>query len=109
MSILSERDLAALDELVLLLDEAYRHYFKRPDSACKSSEGYIEVRLGTVFNRLESSARNAETTPAVGVYSYALGPHRMHDFDSIDQALEAVRKWHANEMNTEYDDDGEVE
>jgi len=36
----------------------------------------------------------------VSVYSYVLGPYRNHDFDSIAEALETVREWHADTMGS---------
>jgi len=39
----------------------------------------------------------------VEIYSYVLGPNRSHDFDSVDDALDTVRKWHADEMAYEFD------
>jgi hypothetical protein len=39
------------------------------------------------------------------IYSYVLGPNRNHDFDSLDEALVAVKEWHAEEMKRDYADD----
>jgi hypothetical protein len=46
---------------------------------------------------------------AVKVYSYVLGPSRTHYFDSIPEALRAVREWHADCMaRLCYECDGEA-
>lgn len=92
---LTNSDHDKLIELMRLHDEAFRHY-SEDEAHHKRSEGYVELRLTNVFEREEGAA--PLTIKSVGVYSYALGPHRMHDFDSLDEALAEVRKWHAQEM-----------
>ena len=87
-------ELAKLHEIHRLLDEANAHALAI-DGHCKSSEGSIEVDFGNHWDRLDPANRKA---PKVSVYSYLLGPHRMHHFDSIDQALEVVQQWHRQEM-----------
>jgi hypothetical protein len=78
---------------VRLLDEAFEHYQQCPNAAWKSSENHISISLGNYWQRnLDHAA------PTVSVYSYALGPGRTHDFDTIEEALDAVRRWHAEEM-----------
>ncbi len=89
-------------EIKRLLREAYDDYFKRRDGYCKSSEGYIEVRYPTYFNY--DKYEHGEAT-SLGVYSYVLGPSRMHDFDSFDGALREVRKWHKQQIESTDDDD----
>lgn len=84
-------------EIHRLLREAYDHYFANSDGYCKSSEGYVELRWPNYFEM-----RDGETEPSCGVYSYVLGPSRMHDFDNTAEALAAVRKWHREEMAHDY-------
>lgn len=92
MTILSNEDIQKLDEIQHLLDEGLEHYLTY-ESHCKSSEGHVSVSFGNSWER-----RDGHNPIRVSVYSYALGPHRSHDFDSIDEALTEVRKWHAEEM-----------
>ena len=40
---------------------------------------------------------------SVNIYSYVFGPTRNHSFNSIDEALETVKKWHKNEINFDYE------
>ncbi|MFD8595395.1 hypothetical protein ACFV1L_10375 [Kitasatospora sp. NPDC059646] len=91
---LTEQEMSDLAELRRLLDEAYEHYFSY-EGHCKSSEGLISLHFNTVHDRL---AGDPFRLAGIGVYSYALGPHRQHDFSSMAEALDAVRGWHAVEM-----------
>lgn len=87
-----------------LLKEAYDHYFKHSDGHCKSNEGFISLEFGDYW-----SDPNCECQiKSVTICSYVFGPHRTHYYDSLDEALEEVTKWHKEEMNMtyEYDDDG---
>jgi hypothetical protein len=104
-------DLDKVREIVRLLDEAYDHYFENSDGHCKGSEGYVEIRLPNYFGRRDGVS-NWTGRPAqvgIGIYSYVLGPHRQHDFESIDEALAEVRKWHEAEMTYDYKDDWGLE
>lgn len=98
-TLLTQEDLDKLTEIQNLLDEGLAHYLTY-EGHCKSSEGHVSVHLANSWDR-----RRGENPITVEVYSYVLGPHRSHDFDSIDEALEEVRKWHAREM--QYDPDTE--
>lgn len=98
-TILTQDDIDKLVEIQNLLDEGLAHYLTY-EGHCKSSEGHVSVNLGNSWDR-----RNGENPITVEVYSYVLGPSRSHDFDSVDEALEEVRKWHAQEMA--YDPDTE--
>ena len=80
-----------LSEIRRLLNEAYDDYFRRGDGHCKSSEGYIEVRYPNYFDRAKYPDGAAS---GIGIYSYVLGPSRMHEFSDFAKALKAVRKWH---------------
>lgn len=103
MTLLTDSELAKLNELQRLIDEAYDDYINRdPDLYHKSSEGHISVSFGNYFER--SDEESPRVTPEVEIYSYVLGPHRSHYFDSIDQALETARVWHHNQLNTVYDE-----
>lgn len=86
---ITPEELDQLAEMRRLLDEAYDHYFATGDGYCKSGDGHISLRFGTYFER---------TRAEVEIYSSIYGPHRTNDFDSISEALAAVRKWHAAEM-----------
>jgi hypothetical protein len=101
--LISEQDIANLTEIQRLLDEGLKHYLTY-ESHCKSSEGYvsIEISFGTSWERFEGPVKPTYT---VNVYSYALGPHRSHQFDYPEDALEAVREWHAAEMAFVPDED----
>jgi hypothetical protein len=90
---------AKIEEIQRLLDEAYAHYFEFSDGHCKSSEGWIQIDLPTYFMR-----RDGDEQVAVSVYSYALGPSRLHRFESVDEALENVKQWHADEMTRDHTD-----
>lgn len=102
MSIISPADLEKLNEIQRLIDEAYQDYFTRDtDGHHKPSEGHISVSFGNYFERSDDNP----PSPEVEIYAYVLGPTRSHSFDSIEQALETVKAWHHNQMNTVYTDD----
>lgn len=87
---------AMFTEIRRLLREAYEHYFATSDGHCKSCEGAISLHFPNYFE-----AKNGETQPRVEIYSYVLGPNRNHSFNSLAEALVAVREWHAAEMQAE--------
>lgn len=91
-TLLSQQDLDNLVEIQRLLDEGLEHYLTY-ESHCKSSEGYVSVSLSNSWER-----REGEHPIGVEVYSYVLGPRRSHYFDSTEEALTEVRKWHEREM-----------
>lgn len=99
--LISDEDIKNLTEIQRLLDEGLQHYLTY-EGHCKSSEGYvsIEIIFGTSWERFEAAEKGKPLKPRynVNVYSYALGPHRSHDFDYPEDALEAVKEWHAAEM-----------
>jgi hypothetical protein len=96
------RDHILLIEMQRLLDEAYDHYFSRGGSHCKSQEGYIALHFNNYHDRKGGTYFHKEPEPfriaRVDVYSYVLGPVRMHVFTSVQEALDEVRKWHDEEM-----------
>jgi hypothetical protein len=102
---LTEQNKKDLEEITRLLDEGLKHYLTY-ESHCKSAEGHVEVSFsfGNSWERFEGPV---EPTMMVSVYSYALGPHRNHDFDSLEEALEAVREWHEAEMSFDPEAEGE--
>lgn len=91
-------------EIARLHDEAFDRAMQH-DGHHKSNEGSIEL----VFTNRFDEERDTDPLhiKAVGVYSYVLGPSRMHYFDSVDEALETVRGWHAAEMAHVYSEDEE--
>lgn len=90
-----------LKRIHVLLDEAYRHYFEGSDGHCKSHEGNVEVSFGNYWDRSDCEDGDSWIN-SVSVWSYALGPHRRHDFDTMAEALAAVKEWHETEMSTVY-------
>lgn len=80
---------AKVAEIIRLHDEAFEKYQTCPGAGWKSSEGSVSVHFGNYWARHE---QNDE--PSCEVYSYALGPNRNHYFNTVSQALDAVRGWH---------------
>lgn len=96
---IQEQDLRNIREIVRLLDEAYQHWWDTAeDHHAKSAEGRVSIHLPTWWERRQVRAR-AGRRVNVTVYSYVLGPTRTHHFDDTEQALDAVRQWHAEEMS----------
>lgn len=98
-------------EIHRLLDEAYQHYFENSDGYCKSSEGHLSVAFdyGNYWDRRSRVEEDKTPLPepaiSVAIYSYVLGPSRLHEFDSVDDALEAVKQWHESEMEHDYSEE----
>jgi hypothetical protein len=89
-------DFEKLAEISRLLDEAYKHYFSY-EGHCKSSEGYMHVEYGNYWDRSDNPTELK--VKSVHIYSYVFCRQgRSEDFNSIDEALDAVRGWHADEM-----------
>lgn len=85
-----------------LLKEAYDHYFDNcKDCGCKSGEGHISLEFG---NYWEDTKCECKIT-AVCIYSYVFGCSRSHCYNSLDEALEAVTRWHKEEMEAVYHND----
>lgn len=103
--LLTSEELDMLQEIHRLLEEANIHSLSR-DGYCKSGEGHISVYFGNHWNRLDPDDRKS---PSVDIYSYLLAPQRNNYFDSIEQALEAVRQWHYKEMAKDNNDPWEDE
>ncbi len=61
-------------------------------------EQVLDRYCDNVFDRMDGEA--PLSIKNVEVYSYVLGPSRMHHFDTLDNALAAMRKWHADEMES---------
>lgn len=98
--------LAKLTELMRLHDEACQAAMAL-DGHCKSSEGQVEIRLTDYFERRDGTA--PLTVTGISVYAYVVGPSRMHHFNSLDEALAAVRRWHSLTMEEILQDERERE
>ena len=97
--LLTDQEMADLRAIDVLLDEANTHAMTLGDGGWKSSEGYLSVSFGNHWERDTGEDRK----PAqVEVYSYLLGPHRSHYFDSTAQALDVVKQWHLRELAYDY-------
>jgi len=90
-----------LVELMCLHDEALEHLLKF-DGHCKSSEGSVSVHYTNSWDR--RAGEWCLKVKGVEVYAYVVGPSRTHWFDSVDEALKEVRKWHAEAMAYEGDE-----
>lgn len=89
----AEQDM--LVEISRLLAEAYAHFFSY-EGHCKSSEGHISLEFGNLWGR-ENPTRFGVT--GISVYSYVFCTEgRSQAWDTIAEALETVREWHAVEM-----------
>ncbi len=100
---MNTKDFETLITIRKLLKEAYDHYFEFSDGHCKMSEGHISLSFGDYWKDKDCECK----ITGVEIYSYVLGPSRSHYFDNLDEALEAVKEWHRNEMSTSYDEYGE--
>lgn len=93
-------DTENLIEISKLLDEAYNNYFtKSPDALVKGSDGSITVKFGTHFDRKDIGIKITKVT----IFSYIFYKERSIDFDTTEEALAEVKKWHAKEMGLSSD------
>ena len=93
-------DIENLSEITALLDEAYENYFtKSPDALAKGSDGSVTVKFGTHFERKDIGIKITKVT----IFSYIFYKERSIDFDTTEEALSEVRKWHAKEMGLSND------
>lgn len=85
-----------------LLQKIREHLFKlhkawsedpNSDGHCKSSEGYIGITLNYPNWFEAKDYLKDEPQITVSVYSYLFGPHRMHDFNSLESAWKEVQTW----------------
>jgi hypothetical protein len=100
---MNKKDFDKLLKIRTLLKEAYDYYFQHSDGHCKSSEGHISLDFGNYWEDKECELK----ITGVQIYSYVLGPDRLHYFKSLDNALESVVQWHKEQMNTDYNEYGE--
>lgn len=102
---MKKSDFDKLLEIRRLLKEAYDHYFDHSDGHCKSGEGHISLEFG---NYWEDKKCEMNIT-SINIYSYVFGSSRSHYYDTIDEALEVVRKWNKEEMSTNYEEQHKLE
>lgn len=98
---MNQQDFNKLLLIRKLLKEAYDHYFDNDfDGSHKSQEGHISVEFG---NYWEDPNCEMKIT-SINIYSYVFGSSRSHYYDSVDTALEVVKAWHKEEMETDYEE-----
>lgn len=103
-------DLAKIQFLQKLLKKGYDHYFGNGGSPHKTSEGLIEVHI-LYPNVFQSEYVGSDPEEyCISVYSYVLGPSRMHEFTgstfdlAYAKAYLAVEQWVTAELEATYDD-----
>lgn len=93
---MTPEDYAKIQSISQMLNEAYEHYFSY-EGHCKSYEGTIQIDYGNFWERNEDPSNL--TIKGVHISSYVFCSQGRHEhFDSVDEALEAVTKWHKDEM-----------
>ena len=96
---MTPEEFSKVQEISRLLREAYDHYFQY-EGHCKSSEGQINISYGNLWEREDPSELKVES---IYIYSYVFcRGERSKTWDTIDEALEEVRGWHAEEMAYDY-------
>jgi hypothetical protein len=95
-----------VQEISRLLKEAYDHYFEY-EGYCKSAEGQIEISYGNLWYRPNPYDLKVES---IYIYSYVFcREERSKTWNNIDEALEEVRGWHAEEMAYDYNSPEAIE
>lgn len=96
---MNNKDFEKLVQIRKLLKEAYDHVFHNdPDCGHKSQEGHVSVEFGNYWEDQECQMK----ITSVNIYSYVFGNSRSHYYDTVDEALEVVKRWHKEEMETDY-------
>ena len=96
---MTPEEFSKVQEISRLLREAYDHYFEY-EGHCKSSEGQINISYGNLWEREDPNELKVES---IYIYSYVFcRGERSKTWDTIDEALEEVRGWHAEEMAYDY-------
>ena len=95
---------ALLSELSTLLDLAYTHYCQARKPALKSADGTIRIEYGNLWWRRKNAPHIPPATPAIEtiiIYSSVFSATRMNYFDTLEEAVEVVRRWYeyAKELN----------
>ena len=96
---MNEEQKQKLNKLRAMLAKLHQKWQDDPnrDGHHKMSEGYVGVTLSYPdWFDAECDADkylNAEPEVSVEVYSYLFGPHRMHNFESLDEAIKEVSTW----------------
>jgi len=107
---LDQQTIDEVTEIRKLLAEAYTKALFY-DGYAKSSEGAVSIFMhpwfweqSYGFDDDDSHTATGELRPRVSVYSYVFSEdgERCHEYPSSTEALEAVRRWHAEEMAREY-------
>jgi len=88
-------DFSRIPELFAVLDAAYEAaVFKGCDM--KFSESSVSVHLGKCSVVREQFGESpADDKPVIEIFAYVFGGSRRHYFDSVDEAIEAVKGWRA--------------
>ena len=63
------------------------------DGHHKSNEGYVGVFLSYPNWFEASDYEHEQPVVTFEVYSYLFGPHRLHEFESLEKAWEEVQTW----------------
>lgn len=103
---MNNKDFEKLVQIRKLLKEAYDHVFHNdPDCGHKSQEGHVSVEFGNYWEDQECQMK----ITSVNIYSYVFGNSRSHYYDTVDEALEVVKGWHKEEMETDYEEQRRLE
>jgi len=71
------------------------------DGHHKSNEGYVGVVLSFPNWFEQTDYLTDDPNVSIEVYSYLFGPHRLHQYKTVDEALTAVKSWSYNPPTSE--------
>jgi len=93
---MKDADLKLLREIRLHLFRLHDNWAKDPnnDGHHKSNEGYVGYSVGYPnWFEAENYLNDKPEVFSVEVYSYLFGPHRLHQFRTLQEAWQEVKTW----------------
>lgn len=92
---MTEKDVRLFKKIRKHLFDLHTEWENDPetDGHCKSSEGYVGLILSYPNWFETDDYLNAKPTVGCEVYSYLFGPHRLHQYDTLQEAWDNVKTW----------------
>jgi len=92
---MTDKDIRLLKKIRQHLHDLHVEWENDPetDGHCKSTEGYVGLMLSYPNWFETDDYLNAKPEVGCEVYSYLFGPHRLHQYNTMEEAWAAVKTW----------------